>query len=116
MTKTHTPTEKSKKQRDNTKTPPKILITQRLRTDLGQSVGVTTATQLVWLDRFTGSQPYHSLQKLCNQKDTNPKLVNSKESNAEMTTCCQLTHELFIFSPSTQSSRYLKSKTPNYFV
>ena len=39
MTKAPTPTEKFKKQRDNTKTPPKTLITQRLRTDLGRSVG-----------------------------------------------------------------------------
>ena len=30
----------------------KTSITQRLRTDLGRSVGVTTATQLVWLSRF----------------------------------------------------------------
>ena len=47
---------KSKPQRDNTKTPPKTSITQRLRTDIGRSVGVTTTTQLVWLNRFTGSQ------------------------------------------------------------
>ena len=33
MTKAPTPTEKSKKQCDNTKTPPKTSITQRLRTD-----------------------------------------------------------------------------------
>ena len=59
MTKAPTPTEKSKKQRDNTKTPPKTSITQRLRTDLGRSVGETTATQLVWLNRLTGSQPSH---------------------------------------------------------
>ena len=39
------PTEKSKKQRDNTKTS----ITQRLRTNLGRSVRVKIATQLVWL-------------------------------------------------------------------
>ena len=39
--KSPTPSEKSKKQRDNIKTPPKTSITQRLRTDLGQSVGVT---------------------------------------------------------------------------
>ena len=32
MIKAPTPTEKSKKQRDNTKTPPKSSITQRLRT------------------------------------------------------------------------------------
>ena len=59
MTKAPKPTEKSKKQVDNTKTPPKTSITQRLRTDLGRSVGVTIATQLVWLNRFTGSQPSH---------------------------------------------------------
>ena len=57
MTKAASPTEKSKKQRDNTKTPPKTSITQRLRTDLGRSVGVTTANQLVWLNNLTGSQP-----------------------------------------------------------
>ena len=47
MTKVPTATEKSKKQRDNTKTPPKTSITQRLQTDLGRSVWVTTVTQLV---------------------------------------------------------------------
>ena len=36
VTKTPTPTEQSKKQRDNIKTPPKTLITQLLRTDLGR--------------------------------------------------------------------------------
>ena len=48
-----TSTEKSKKQRDNTKkkTPPK-----RLRTDLGRSVGATPPTPLVWLNRFTSAQ------------------------------------------------------------
>ena len=48
MTKAPTPTEKSKKQRDNTKPPPKASITQRLRTYLERSVWVTTATRLVW--------------------------------------------------------------------
>ena len=47
MTKAPSYTEKSKKQRDNIKTPPKTLITQRLRTDLGRSVGVTAVTPLV---------------------------------------------------------------------
>ena len=61
---------KIKNQRDNTKTPPKTSITQRLRTDLGRSVWVTIATQLVWLNQFTRSQPCHLPQKLCNQKDT----------------------------------------------
>ena len=37
----------------------KTSITQRLRTDLGHSVRVTTATQLVWLNRLTGTQPSH---------------------------------------------------------
>ena len=49
MTKALTPTEHSKKQSDNTKTPQKISITQRMRTDLGRSVGLTTATQLMLL-------------------------------------------------------------------
>ena len=41
-------TVKSKKQRDNTKTS----ITQRLQTDLGRSVGITTATTLIGLNRY----------------------------------------------------------------
>ena len=59
MTKAPTPTEKSKKQHENTKTPPKTSISQQLQTDLGRSVGVTTATQLLWLNRLTGSELYH---------------------------------------------------------
>ena len=43
---------KSQKQHDNTKTPPKTSITQRLRTELGRLVGVKIATQLVWLKRL----------------------------------------------------------------
>ena len=38
MTKAPTPTEKLKQQRDNTQTPPKTSITQRLRTDLGRLI------------------------------------------------------------------------------
>ena len=38
-------------------TPQKIAIKQRLRTDLGRSVGVTTATQLVWLTWFMAHLP-----------------------------------------------------------
>ena len=34
-------------------------ITQRLRTDFGRSVGVTTATPLVLLNRITSAQPSH---------------------------------------------------------
>ena len=46
--------QKIRKAMDNTKIPPKPSITQRFRTDLGRSVGVTTVIQLVWLNRFTG--------------------------------------------------------------
>ena len=59
MRKTTILTETSKKQRDNTKTPQQTSITQRLGTDLGWSVGVTTAIQLMWLNRLTGSKPSH---------------------------------------------------------
>ena len=38
-------------------TPQKSLIKQRLRTDLGRSVGVTTATQLVWLTGLRAHLP-----------------------------------------------------------
>ena len=74
MTKAPTPTEKSKLQRDSTKTQPKTSITQRLRTDLGRSVGVTIAIKLVWINRLTGPQASHISQKLCNQKDTHLKI------------------------------------------
>ena len=37
----------------------KTSITQRLRTDLGRSVGGMTSTKLVRLKWFTGSQPSH---------------------------------------------------------
>ena len=73
MTKAPTPTEKFKKQSDNTKTPPKASITQRLRTEFRRSVVVTTATQLVWLNRFTGSQTFPP-RKPCNQNDTHLKI------------------------------------------
>ena len=49
MTKALTPTEMSKGQMTTQTTPQKSSIKQRLRTDLGRSVGVTKATQLVWL-------------------------------------------------------------------
>ena len=59
MIKAPTSTEKSKKQHDNTNTPLKTSITQRFRTDLGRPVGVMIATELMWLNRFTGSEPSH---------------------------------------------------------
>ena len=54
MTKTHTPTEMSKRQSDTTNNATNSSITQRLLTDLGRSVGVTTAYQMAWLTWFTG--------------------------------------------------------------
>ena len=74
MTKAPTPTEQNPKKRDNTKTPLKTSITPRLLTHLGWLVGEAMTTQLVRLNRFTGSQPSHKLQKLCNQKDINFKI------------------------------------------
>ena len=58
VTKAPSLTDKSKKQRDN-KNATKTSITQRLRADLGRSVGVTTTTTLVWLNRLTSAQPFH---------------------------------------------------------
>ena len=81
MTKAPIATENSKKQSENTKTPPQASIAQWLRTDLKRSVWVTTATQLAWLNRFTGSQPSHYPQKLYNQKDTHLKFVNNHPKN-----------------------------------
>ena len=51
--------ERDTQKSDNTNTLPKSSITQWLRTDWDLSVGVSTATQLVVLNRFKGSQPFH---------------------------------------------------------
>ena len=45
-------------------TPQKSSITQRLRTDLGRSVGVTTATQLVWLTGLRAHLPTNRNSRL----------------------------------------------------
>ena len=57
------------------KRPPKTPITQRLRTDFGRSVGVTIATQLVWLNWLTGSQPSHSPHQLCNRENEHAGII-----------------------------------------
>ena len=75
MTKTPKPAEMSKGKATTQTTPQKSSITQRLRTDLGWSVGVITATQLVWLTGLQ-AQPSHSPQEPCNQKDTHLKNCN----------------------------------------
>ena len=69
MTKAPTPTEKSKKERDNTKTPPKTSITQGLRIDLGRSVGVTIATQLVWFKPVYGIPTFPLTVKAVKSKE-----------------------------------------------
>ena len=56
---------KIKKQRDNSKTQPKFSITQRLRTNLGRSVWVTVATQMMWWKRLMGKkEPNNVFSKL----------------------------------------------------
>ena len=45
-------------------TPQKSSIEQRLRTDLGRSVGVTTATQLVWLTGLRAHLPTNRNSRL----------------------------------------------------
>ena len=57
MTKAPTPTEMSKGQVTTQTTPQKSLINQLLRTDLGRSVGVTKANQLVWLTGLRANLP-----------------------------------------------------------
>ena len=64
MTKAPTPTEMSKGQSYNTNNATKNSITQRLRTDLGRSVGVTTATQLVWLTGLRAHLPTNRNSRL----------------------------------------------------
>ena len=57
----------------------KSSITQRLRTDLGRSVGVTTATQLVWFTRFTGPNlPTHRNSRVIDDK--NMQIVHESDS------------------------------------
>ena len=56
-------------------TPQKSSITQRQRTYLGRSFGLTTATQLVWLTGLR-VQHSHSPQQPCNKKDTHLKMCN----------------------------------------
>ena len=57
MTKAPIPTEMSKGKVATQTTPQKSSIKQQLRTDLGRSVGVTTATQLVWLTGLRAHLP-----------------------------------------------------------
>ena len=58
MTKIPKPKENSKSNGQH-KNATKTSITQLLRTYLGRSVGVKTVTQLVWLNRLSGTKPSH---------------------------------------------------------
>ena len=53
----------------------KTSITQRLRTDLGRSVGVTTATKMVWINRLRDPYLSTNLTKLYNQNDKQISMV-----------------------------------------
>ena len=54
-------------------TPQKSSIKQRLRTDLGRSVGVTKATQLVWLTGLRAHLPTNRNSRLI-KRDTRLKI------------------------------------------
>ena len=67
MTKPTIPTE-IRKPKDNTQTPPKTLITQRLRTDLGRSVGVTSHPTGVVKPSLKGTNlPTHRKRSVINR-------------------------------------------------
>ena len=61
-------------------TPQKSLITQRLRTDLGRSVGVTTATQLVWLTGLRAHLPTNCNSRLIKRTHFNTKKLNANDN------------------------------------
>ena len=64
MTEAPTPTEKSKKQRENIKRQQKL----QFHNDLGRSVWVKVIAKLILLKRLTGFQPSHLSQNLCNRR------------------------------------------------
>ena len=70
MTKVRTPVDNPK----SNLTPPLTSIKQRLQTDLERSVGVTTTTLLMWLNRFTSAQPSNLPHEPCNHKNTHLKI------------------------------------------
>ena len=57
------PQKAHKKHRDNTKTPPQKIDDITTIADRHRKVKLTNATQLLWLNRFTGSQSSHQPQK-----------------------------------------------------
>ena len=90
--------QKLRKPMDNTKTPPKTSITQRLRTDLGRSVGVTTVIQ-TYTSRNYFMRGFFFIQQLYGSK----KCVNQSERTKSMmahwpekTLTCLENNEYFI--------------------
>ena len=85
MTKAPTPTEMSKRQSDNTNNATKSSIKQRLRTDLGRSVGVTSATQLVCLTGLRAHLPTprnsRVIKRIHKNKTNQPISSNSYSSS-----------------------------------
>ena len=77
---THRKIQKATSQHKNATKPS---ITQRFRNDFGRSVGVSTAIQLMWLNRFTEFKPSHSPQKLCNQKYTHLQICKPNRESTE---------------------------------
>ena len=82
-------------------TPQKSSNKQRLRTDLGRSVGITTANQLLWLSGLRAQLP-HSPQQPCNQKDTHLKFINKPPYIDN--------------KPATPSGEVIKSNTQSVYV
>ena len=64
MTKAPTPTEMSKEQSDNTNNATKKFDYTAVATDFGRLVGVTTATQLVWLTGLRAHLPTNRNSRL----------------------------------------------------
>ena len=87
----------------------KTLISQRLLTDLGRSVGMTTATQMVWLNRLTGSKPSHSPQQSCNRGHS--RRLGKQTQKRRSLNCATL---LLNYFPVKRDETYLKSRAMKY--
>ena len=74
-------------------TPQKSSIKQRLRTDLGRSVGVTTATQLVWLTGLRAHLPTNRNSRLI--KRTHKKITKGKTPPSIGHSCVPMNTTLF---------------------
>ena len=80
----------------------KSSITQQLRTDLGRSVGVTTATQLFWFNQFNLPTNHRSRD----QKDIYLKSVNNPPYKDRGPTA---NHSGEVITIITQTSKVIKT-------